>query len=315
MIVLGFDTATRSTTVGLRLAAGDTLQSRDDPGPGEHPGHATRLLGMADELLTRAGIDWSALERIAVGLGPGAFTGLRVGVATARGLAQSLEVELVGVSSLRALAAGGAGDGVAVNGGVAVRGGEAMEEGIAPGMPRLLAVLDARRGEVFAAAYRMSERGLAEELVPARALAPEDLGSIVKQAEAQREGGQGEQGKQGGQDERREQGGQGKQDGQGGPWRAIGDGAIRFRGQLESAGVTVAPDSSPLHLLRAEAICDLGARARAVASYEAIVPNYCRRPDAEIALGRRRSTRGAGDSGDASVDAQASTGVHAEEGR
>jgi tRNA threonylcarbamoyladenosine biosynthesis protein TsaB len=273
VIVLGFDTATRSTAVGLRLAEGDTLQSRDDPGPDEHPGHATRLLGMTDELLTRAGIGWSALERIAVGLGPGTFTGLRVGVATARGLAQSLEIELVGVSSLRALAAGGAGSGkgggVAVSGGVAMRGGVAMEEEVDPDMSGLLAVLDARRGEAFAAAYRMTERGLAEELVPARALAPEDLGSIVAQAEAQRGGEHGRL------------------------WWAIGDGAIRFRGQLEAAGVAVAPDSSPLHLLSAEAICDLGARAAAVASYEAIVPDYCRRPDAEIALERAGDRPGA----------------------
>ena len=105
MIALGFDTATPSTAVGLRLADGTTLTARDDPGLGERPGHATRLLAMADELLAEAGVAWSALDRIAVGLGPGRFTGLRVGIATARGLAQSLSVELVGVSSLMALAA------------------------------------------------------------------------------------------------------------------------------------------------------------------------------------------------------------------
>ncbi len=70
------------------------LQVRDDPSPNAHPGHATRLLAMADDLLRGAGIGWSALDRIAVGVGPGTFTGLRVGVATARGLAQSLGVEL-----------------------------------------------------------------------------------------------------------------------------------------------------------------------------------------------------------------------------
>ena len=150
MIVLGFDTATRSTAVALRLADGSTLQARDDPAPDERPGHATRLLEMADELLAGAGIGWSALERIAVGRGPGTFTGLRVGVATARGLAQSLGVELVGVSSLRALA-------------------EPRLRSERAGS-RVLAVLDARRGEAFVAAYERTdrERESIAELVRAR---------------------------------------------------------------------------------------------------------------------------------------------------
>ena len=253
MIVLGFDTATRSTAVGLRLAGGETLQSRDDPGPGERPGHATRLLGMTDELLNRAGIGWSALERIAVGLGPGTFTGLRVGVATARGLAQSLGVELVGVSSLRALAE------------PALRSELGAKSSDPSGcLDRVLAVLDARRGEAFAAAYRMTDLGSTDELVAPRALRPEDLGSVVAQAEARRGGEHG------------------------GLWRAVGDGAIRFRGRLEAAGVVVAPDSSPLHVLSAEAICDLGVSAAAAVACEAIVPDYRRRPDAEIAFERAR---------------------------
>jgi tRNA threonylcarbamoyladenosine biosynthesis protein TsaB len=238
MIVLGFDTATASTTVGLRLDDGSTLTARDDPGSGERPGHATRLLGMAAELLAGAGVAWSALDRIAVGLGPGTFTGLRVGIATARGLAQSLSVELVGVSSLRALADG------------------AAEQRAKRG---LLAVIDARRGQAFAAAYAATEEESLSELASARALAPEDLAGVVTQAERRAGGGLA-------------------------PWLAVGDGAIRFRGHLELAGVTVPADSSPLHLVSARSVCDLGACAPAVASYEEIVPDYRRRPDAEIAL-------------------------------
>lgn len=236
MIVLGFDTATAATAVGLRLADGSTLQARDDPAPGAHPGHATRLLELAYTLLAEGGIGWSAVERIAVGAGPGTFTGLRVGVATARGLAQSLDIELVSVSSLRALAepageqAGGA----------------------------VLAAIDARRGEVFVAGYRASEGppdglGPPDELISPRALPPEEVAGVLVAA--------------------------------GAPWLAVGDGAVRYREQLESAGATVPGDASPLHRVSAEAICELGARAKVASlQIEEILPDYRRRPDAEIAL-------------------------------
>ena len=257
MIVLGFDTATRATAVALRLADGSTLQTRDDPAPDERPGHATRLLEMADGLLASAGIGWGALERIAVGRGPGTFTGLRVGVATARGLAQSLGVELVGVSSLRALAAGAAK--------CTRQGGVGMELARAADREVILAVLDARRGEAFAAAYLLIEQEGLEELVSPRALVPEQLGSIVAQAETH------------------------LADGRGGGWLGIGDGAVRFRGELEAAGVTVPPDASPMHLLSAAAICELGAQAPAAALGQSVLPEYGRRPDAEIALERKRA--------------------------
>src|SRR5271154_1227532 len=139
MIVLGFDTAPASTTGGVLLSELSTLQARDDPRPGEHPGHATRLLGLTSELLVAAGVAWGELDRIAVGVGPGTFTGLRVGIATARGLAQSLGVELVAVSSPRALAAAAL--------------APASASGAAPyECDAVLAVIDARRGEAFAAA-------------------------------------------------------------------------------------------------------------------------------------------------------------------
>jgi tRNA threonylcarbamoyladenosine biosynthesis protein TsaB len=253
VIVLGCDTATSSTVVGLRLEDGSTLQARDDPDrtpPTRRPGHTTRLLPMADELLERANIGWSALERIAVGLGPGTFTGLRVGVATARGLAQSLEIELVGFSSLRALAEGSRSE---------IMG---QADSASQGAKGVLAVLDARRGEAFVAPYLLGDQSPPQELLPPRALAPEDLGNILAQAEAR------------------------LGEAHGGSWRAIGDGAARFRSHLETAGVMVPPDSSPLHLISAEMICDLGARGETAASYEAVLPDYRRRPDAEIALER-----------------------------
>ena len=197
-----------------------------------------------------------------MGLGPGTFTGLRVGVATARGLAQSLSVELVGVSSLRALAEAAAkhvGRGADLMHGARIEAGEpeAQADGAA-GCEGVLAVIDARRGEVFAAAYEVAEERSSSELVSPRALAPEDLGSIVARVK-EPVGGHG-------------------------LWLGVGDGALRFRDHLEMAGVAVPADSSPLHLVGAEAICDLGARAPAVAAYEELVPDYWRRPDAELAL-------------------------------
>jgi tRNA threonylcarbamoyladenosine biosynthesis protein TsaB len=253
MIVLGFDTATPSTAVGLRLADGRTLQARDDPRPGAHPGHATRLLEMAHGLLAEAEIRWSEIERIAVGTGPGTFTGLRVGIATARGLAQSLSTELVGVPSLRALALPAfASVSRAVD-----EGGRGTDGGRPEGV---LAVIDARRGEVFAAAYGTGEGdGGPAELVAARALAPADLGHVL--AAAAEEGFVADHG-----------------------WIAVGDGAVRFRSELERLSLAVPADSSPLHLLSAEAICELALRAHPATTEQEILPNYGRRPDAEITL-------------------------------
>ncbi len=111
MIVLGFDTSTPSSAIGLRLHDGATLRARDDPEHGQRPGHATRLLPLAADLLAQAGLRFADVDRIAVGVGPGTFTGLRIGVASARGLAQSLNTELIAVSSLQALAQAANGEG------------------------------------------------------------------------------------------------------------------------------------------------------------------------------------------------------------
>ncbi len=143
-MILGIDTATAATVVGLLRADGTLAERRDDPAPGERPSHASRLLGHVAALVD----DWAAVERIAVGVGPGGFTGLRIGIATARALAQSRGLPVVPVSSLRALAAG-------------------ANEGT---VPTVAAVIDARRGEAFAAVYE-GER----ELRAPAALGPEAL--------------------------------------------------------------------------------------------------------------------------------------------
>ncbi len=274
MIVLGFDTSTPATAVALRVPDVGTREARDDPPAGAHPGHATRLLGLAHALLREHGLAWSELERIAVGVGPGTFTGLRVGVATARGLAQSLAAELVGVSSLEALALGAADASVRA------------EEGV-------LAVLDARRGEAFAAAFEIAQDGFPRELTGPRALPPQALAGLFATVEGRPHGGPPEamhtdgHTHVGGAPSRaqagRQQSRRAHPDGHRQAWLAIGDGAIRFRAQLEALGARVPAQDSPLHRVSAGAVCELACRA-APARLEDVLPDYRRRPDAELAL-------------------------------
>jgi tRNA threonylcarbamoyladenosine biosynthesis protein TsaB len=222
VIVLGLDTATSATVVGVLGADGVVHEVRDDPPPGARPAHAARLLGAVEEALAAAGVGWDEVTRLAVGVGPGSFTGLRIGIATARALAQSRGLEVVGVSTLEALA----------------RGADAES---------VLAVLDARRGEVFAAAWEGSDPfRLVEGFAPA-ALAPEALAEKVRAMPVAP--------------------------------LAVGDGAVRFRGSLEAAGAQVPPDEDGVHRVRAEQVCRLGAEGRPT-DRDALLPDYLREPDA-----------------------------------
>ena len=113
MLILAFDTATDVATSAL-VSDGEVV--------GERTSRAVTVLEDLDALLRQAGARTRELEGLAVGIGPGSFTGIRIGLATARGLALALEVLVAGVSTLDALAAGA---------------------------PEALPVIDARRGEVF----------------------------------------------------------------------------------------------------------------------------------------------------------------------
>jgi tRNA threonylcarbamoyladenosine biosynthesis protein TsaB len=106
---LGLDTATPAT-VAAAVAPGGAEASRIDvPAPGERPGHTRLLLGLAERVLTATGGTWGEVGRIVLGLGPGTFTGIRVGVATGRALALAGGAELVGVPTPFALAGAAAG--------------------------------------------------------------------------------------------------------------------------------------------------------------------------------------------------------------
>jgi tRNA threonylcarbamoyladenosine biosynthesis protein TsaB len=168
MRVLAFDTATTRTAVALRdidtganvcLRAELDLAAADDPPPGGRPGHAQRLLSLIDELMQRGGADWPSIERIAVGAGPGTFTGLRIGIASAQALAAATGLPLVGVSTLRSLA-------------LAAHDREPANA--------TLAVIDARRGEAFVAGWAGGENPLSAE--PALApcvLTPDQLARVA----------------------------------------------------------------------------------------------------------------------------------------
>ncbi len=113
----------------------------------ERPAHATELLPAIVELLERAGVGWGEIEQLAVGVGPGAFTGLRIGVATARAIATARGLRLRPVSSLSALSVGAAASAGPASAAFDAVNGENAAEFVLP-------VIDARRGEYF---YRLPD--------------------------------------------------------------------------------------------------------------------------------------------------------------
>jgi tRNA threonylcarbamoyladenosine biosynthesis protein TsaB len=194
VLIVAFDTATDVATSAL-VWDGEVL--------GELMSRPVSVLEDIDALLRRGGVRDSQLEGIVVGIGPGSFTGLRMGLATARALAFSLDIGLAGVSTLDALAAG------------------------APGSTP---VVDARRREVFAL--------VGDEPV---VVAPTDL-SVVRGRSY------------------------------------VGDGALRYRGEIESAGGVVPPAESEVHVPRARFHARL---ARDFGLPDLVQPMYLRVPDVD----------------------------------
>jgi tRNA threonylcarbamoyladenosine biosynthesis protein TsaB len=157
LTTFALDTSTASPSLAL---------VRDDRPVAEmwlapEPGAGRRVLEAAHGLLTAVGARPADLGEIVVGVGPGGFTGLRIGLATALGLGQALGVEVTGASSLEALALG-----LAVH---------------APAGALVAPVLDARRRELFAALYRVADGDL-EEVVAPVAVAPDALAERLAEA-------------------------------------------------------------------------------------------------------------------------------------
>jgi tRNA threonylcarbamoyladenosine biosynthesis protein TsaB len=218
--LLGIDTSTSASSACVLRDDGESFEVAPEPERlAAGPAHARELMPAIADVMERAGVGFEELDAVAVGVGPGAFTGLRIGIATARALAGASGLLLRPVSSLAALA-----------------------EGI--DAERRLPLIDARRGELFAALYDAA--GVVWEPFVAT---PEAV------AERARKAGPGP--------------------------RAAGDGSIRFRGVLEAAGIGVDADESRSHVVRALHVCRL-AQTVPGEPPETVLPDYLRAPDAKI---------------------------------
>jgi tRNA threonylcarbamoyladenosine biosynthesis protein TsaB len=152
MNLLAIETSTEACSVAL--VHGELIIARSELAPRRH---AERVLPMADALLAEAGLGKHALDAIAVGRGPGAFTGVRLGIALAQGMGLALDRPVLPISSLAALAL------------------EAPEESEDDADGAILAVIDARMGEVYAACYRRDGLGGVIALDEERVCTPEAL--------------------------------------------------------------------------------------------------------------------------------------------
>jgi tRNA threonylcarbamoyladenosine biosynthesis protein TsaB len=212
MNILGFDTSTSATSACVVRADGEVFEYEPSVERlSERPGHARELMPAVDRLMREAQLGFDDLDALAVGIGPGGFTGLRIGIATAHGIAQSAGVPLHPVLSLEAL------------------GVSPLHQG------DTFPLIDARRNEV----YGLDAAG--EPFV----------GPIEYAIEKAPEGA-----------------------------LAAGDGSIRFREALESAGIRVAPGDSRMHVVRGLYICRLAAAVQPVPP-ESVIPCYLRAPDAK----------------------------------
>ena len=121
--ILSIETSTSICSVAIH-EQGELLALAEIKEPGAH---AEKLLLLVDELFEKAGLSFADLDAVAVSQGPGSYTGLRIGVSTAKGIAYALEIPLIGINTLQAMAA---------------------SQSVAPG-DYVVAVLDARRKEVY----------------------------------------------------------------------------------------------------------------------------------------------------------------------
>jgi tRNA threonylcarbamoyladenosine biosynthesis protein TsaB len=154
MRILAIDTSTRVGSIavveGPLLKAQNILNIRAT--------HNQRLLPGIDRILTDGGWSLDDLDGFAVSLGPGSFTGLRIGLSIVKGLAWATGKPLAGVPSLDALAA---------------------NVSLVP--HKICPILDARKGEIYTAFYRQGDEGIPQKLSSYMAIKPEDLVALISE--------------------------------------------------------------------------------------------------------------------------------------
>jgi tRNA threonylcarbamoyladenosine biosynthesis protein TsaB len=149
MKLLAVDTATHACSVALLM--GETLIVRyEEPGRG----HSELILPMVDAVLKEGALELGALDCIAVGRGPGAFTGVRIAISVAQGLAFGAGLRIVPVSDLAAVA---------------------QRAAHVPELKRVVACMDARMGEVYWAEFEVSADGLVSSHAAERLSRPQDV--------------------------------------------------------------------------------------------------------------------------------------------
>lgn len=147
MNLLAVDTSTRCCSIAVACEGRPTVELFE-ASPRTHSAHLLQMIGGA---LNRAGLTPGALDGLAVTVGPGSFTGLRIGISTVKGLAFARGLPCAGVSSLEALA-----------------------EACPAGPQTICALMDARKGQVYAAVFRRSGDRL-ERIGRERAAAPDEV--------------------------------------------------------------------------------------------------------------------------------------------
>lgn len=154
--ILALDTATEACSVALMV--GDKIYSRSEVAPRDH---TKKILPMVDEVLQEAGIQLEQLDALAFGRGPGSFTGVRIGIGIAQGLAFGADLPMIGVSTLAAMAQ------------AAYR---------QYGASYVATAIDARMNEVYWARYARQEDGawqaIDQECVIAPAILVEHIASL-----------------------------------------------------------------------------------------------------------------------------------------